>query len=254
MIGRKTRIVDPRGGTYLAHFRVVPLDELKVSPDFRRQDLSGDELAAQLYDHASHYDPALTVNRQVGPNVGPPVVGPDLEVEAGNGRVDTLHVLRGMDDYGRYSGYLAARAVDFGLDRDAVEAGDWPVLVRERRDGPIGRAERTRFARWANVSPEGFQQFLGRTRRDASTWTPFLSKAVLRGAEDLNAALEDPSNRRAFEETVRTAGLVDLAGMLTMDEQGRPAFTESARKRLTVAALAGVLDDATLLYELAEDI
>lgn len=79
---------------------------------------------------------------------GAPIVGPDLQVESGNGRTMGIRraYSRKLPNVAGYKADLVANAGRFGLDSEAIAAMEAPVLVRIRRS----EVDRVAFAEDAN--------------------------------------------------------------------------------------------------------
>lgn len=79
---------------------------------------------------------------------GAPIVGPDMVVESGNGRVIALQ--KGYrtkhDSISKYRQWLSDNAEKFGLDKEGIEKAKNPVLVRVRQT----EVDRVKFAQEAN--------------------------------------------------------------------------------------------------------
>lgn len=107
-------------------------------------------LSTQVREIMGKLDPELLGENPVA-SLGAPIVGPDMLVESGNGRVIAL---KGLYDQNHpnaqvYRQWLLQNAERFGLQPQAVQEAQKPVLVRIRQT-PVDRA---RFAEEANVPP-----------------------------------------------------------------------------------------------------
>jgi hypothetical protein len=153
---------------------------------------------------------------------GSPIVGSDMVVEAGNGRV--MGILRAAEDfpdkYAEYKRRLEERARDFGLRPRDVDKAKIPVLVRVR----VSDVDRVAFTQEANAAVTLAPSAIENARTDAEKITMgMLQELVIGENQSLEDALRSPQNRgfaRRFlatlPETVQ-ASLVDAKGELNRD-------------------------------------
>ena len=153
---------------------------------------------------------------------GAPIIGPDMAVEAGNGRVMAL--VRAAkdfpDSYASYVARLEERARDFGLRPKDVTSFAVPVLVRVR----VSDVDRVAFTQEANapagISPSAIEN----ARMDAKKITvQMLQELVIPENQSLEDALRTSQNRRFASHFLSTlpaniqASLVDAKGQLNRD-------------------------------------
>jgi hypothetical protein len=91
------------------------------------------------------------VSSHPGADSGPPSVSPDGTVINGNGRVMSLQLAAGRNDYAWMREAVLNQAETFGLDRAAVDAMEFPALVRVVDMNPTSKEARE-FARAGNVT------------------------------------------------------------------------------------------------------
>ena len=116
-------------------YDVVPLDSLKVNdPEVQPRNRSRFAGREQVLENARTFN----ANRYIAGNTeldrGLPIVGPDLKVESGNGRIQTLRELRDQapEKFTAFSAELQGRAREFGLRPEDFGGLRDPVVVRTR--------------------------------------------------------------------------------------------------------------------------
>ncbi len=147
--------------TYQFQYRVLNLDDviashtdtLQPNPDYLQ------ELQPRLRDRAASRVQVETMAKNLNPrallqdsgfiDTGPMIIGSDLVVEDGNGRV--LALRKAAQDfperYQLYKDILTKNAERYGFDDKDIKAIRNPVLVRER----LSKVDRVAFASEANV-------------------------------------------------------------------------------------------------------
>ncbi len=117
------------------------------------------ELQPRLRDRAASRTQIANIAKNLNPrallqdsgfiDTGPMIVGDDLVVESGNGRVLALRKASQdfPEQYAKYKNMLETMAAHFGINKDMLAKIDNPVLVRER----TSEVDRAKFAAEANV-------------------------------------------------------------------------------------------------------
>lgn len=151
------RIRTAKGTEVDVRYRVVDIDDLIAStkengapnPEYpqelqprQRERYSSDE---QIDKIARTLDPELLGANRLASD-GAPVIGSDMVVESGNGRILGLRRAYKIGNTEHYRNYLRDNAAMFGLSPDDVDTVAKPVLVRER----IGDTDRVKFTSEAN--------------------------------------------------------------------------------------------------------
>jgi len=160
---------------------------------------------------------------------GAPIVGPDLVVEAGNGRVMAL--LRAFEEhpesYRNYRDRLEERISDFGLRSTDVTEATTPILVRLR----LTEVDRTAFAEEANAMATIASSAIESARTDANKITIVMIQELrVNEDESIEDALRADKNlpfARSFLKTLPEevqASLVDANGRLNRDGVHRMAM------------------------------
>lgn len=150
-------------------------DDGTISPDYPQElqprDRTSAGSEAQVADIAKNWNlDRLSISSSVGD--GAPIIGPDGVVESGNGRV--MGGRRAYSQGGQasqaYRAALIARAGEFGLNAEQVEAVKNPVLVRVRTT----EVNRVAFVLSANVSTIAPKRELEQAKIDAKQIVPDL--------------------------------------------------------------------------------
>ncbi len=227
---------------YEFEFKLVSLDKLIISHDpftFTPNPEYPKELQPRLRGRAATKLQVEKIAANLEPDAvitdfhvidrGTPIVGPDLVVEAGNGRV--MGIIRAAADYpDKYSDYkqsLSDRARDYGLSAKDVDSMENPVLVRLR----ITDVDRTTFAQEANQAATIAPSAIENARTDAAKITMgMLQELVVGENESLEDALRAPKNQSFAKRFLGTlpenvqAALIDAHGYLNRDGVHRMAM------------------------------
>lgn len=261
----ESRVVTARGTEVAVEELVVDADALLTSDrsgypaGLQPRDRSRVASDVQIATIAGDLDPARLTDSRLASD-GAPIVGPDMAVESGNGRVAALR--RAYDIEATAERENAARPLVDQAPEDAPGPGDsarryramlerrgydvselqQPVLIR-RRVTELDDADRQRFAREANERDTAAFSPTERARVDA--------RAMDDGILDLwrGGTPTDPANRafvRAFERDVVAAG--DSGAQ--RDAGGELSTAGAAR--VNAAILAKAYDDPDLLAQILE--
>lgn len=153
---------------------------------------------------------------------GAPIVGPDMVVESGNGRV--MAMIRAAadfpDSYRRYRIHLEEVAPAFGQSAEDVRLMATPVLVRER----VSDVVRVDFVEEANATSSISRSTVEIARTDADNITvDMLDQLQVLDGESIEDALRARRNRAFMTRFLATlpageqAGLVDADGVVSQD-------------------------------------
>ena len=151
------RIRTAKGTEVDVRYRIVDADELiastketgapnpnypqELQPRQRNREASHE----QIDRIARTLDPELLGANRIASD-GAPVIGPDMVVESGNGRVLALRRAYKIGNTENYKSWLRENAEMFGLTPEDVDSVNKPVLVRER----ISDVDRVKFTSEAN--------------------------------------------------------------------------------------------------------
>jgi hypothetical protein len=226
---------------YDFEFRIVPLDKLVISHDpftFEPNPKYPQELQPRLRERAATKIQVEKIAANLEPDAlltdfhtldrGAPIIGDDMVVEAGNGRV--MGVIRAAQDYPeKYQQYmerLKERIRDFGMRTKDLDI-ERPILVRLR----ISDVNRVAFTQEANSAATLAPSAIENARTDAQKITlGMLQELVVGENQSLEDALRSPRNQpfaksflQALPENVQ-ASLVDAKGYLNRDGVHRMAM------------------------------
>lgn len=257
---------------YEFRHRIVDLDELKTSHKWRGNELVKAEgypaaLQKRLRERGASQMQVQEIAQRLQPDMllrdtrsidrGSPIVGSDLAVESGNGRVLALHRARDFveENYARYVEELRARLPEFGLTEADLEGVRYPVLVRER----LSEVDRVSFAAEANRPVTMMMSALENALADAELIEPNrLANLQMGETTGIEEALRAQQNRPFVQSFLNRlpkteqAALVDKTG--TLNAQGiervkwamfRKVYGGDAGARLSQAFLESA--DPTML-------
>ena len=174
---------------------------------------------------------------------GAPLVGDDLVVESGNGRVMALQGAD-PDRQAAYRQWVEANAGRFGVDGQAVKGMRSPVLVRVRR-GELDMTERARLGREGNRSTALGMSPTEKAKADAALVTDDMM-AAWAPSED-----GDPlatSNQPFIRQFLSGLGANEAA---ELSSNGR--LTKQAADRLQAAVFAKAYGDPRLINLFASE-
>jgi hypothetical protein len=168
--------MDP-SSRYDLQYEVVELDDVIASntlggginplypEELQPRDRTRAASQAQIQSIVSNFVPGAFVDEFMTIDRGAPIIGGDMAVESGNGRVLALLTLREVapSKYDEYRTAVLARARELGIDTEAVQGMSNPVLVRRR----ISDVDRVAFAREANQETILGQSAVEVARQDA---------------------------------------------------------------------------------------
>ena len=236
LVSDLTFAMGPNGVTkYDFQFRAVELEDLVVSHDpftFEPNPKYPSDLQPRLRERAAtklqvqkiaqnlDADALLTDFRVL--DRGAPIVGADLVVESGNGRVMALRLAAAefADVFAEYRDQLTERSDQFGIAPETLPNMKAPVLVRVR----VTDVDRREFTQEANtpatLSPSAIEQ----ARTDAEKITLGMIRTLIVGeTQGIEDALRSRTNRdfvQAFLAKLpdqEQARLVDAQGVLNQD-------------------------------------
>lgn len=242
---------------YQFRYRVVGLDDvipshndnLMPNPDYltELQPRIRDRAASrtQIENIAKNLNPRALIQDSGFIDTGPMIVGSDLIVESGNGRVLALRKASQdfPEQYGKYKTMLEAMSERLGIDKEELEKIDNPVLVRER----ISEVDRVKFAAEANVGTVMAMSPYEQALQDAGRLSPTVVSTLAVGEEQtIDQALRMRANDHIIKHFVgnipstERASIADEKG--TINQQGidrlklaifAKTYTGDAGKRLT---------------------
>lgn len=190
----------------------------------------------QVNDIANNLNPAL-LGRSALISDGAPMIGSDMVVESGNGRVMALQRAydRNLPGAEKYRAWLGEQGF-------STEGMNNPVLVR-RRTSELSPEERAVVAREANERSTASMSATEQAASDARVM-PDSMLDLYRGGDIGSAANSDFVRR--FVKDVAAGG--DAGGMMTKDRE----LSKMGRERIEAAVLAKAYGDEGLLGALLE--
>jgi hypothetical protein len=153
---------------------------------------------------------------------GAPIIGPDMVVESGNGRVMAL-VLASRDAPAKYAEYREALkriAPVYSLDPDEADKMKIPILVRER----LTKVNRKDFAQDCNAPVALEQSAIEKARTDAEKMTVAMLQSIrVDEGQSVEDAIRSPDNKQFVVSFLNKlpqneqAKLIDAQGLLNSD-------------------------------------
>lgn len=245
---RPQRVFTSDGKAVDVQYQVVPADSLVTSnrPDLSANPAFPAELQPRDRTRATSADQINAIAARLEPErlgpsadaaTGAPIIGPDGVVESGNGRV--LALLRAYDAGGPQADSYRAFLTRQGFDVTGI---DNPVLVA-RRITPLSGDERAAFATAANRAVAMRMSAPEQAQADARLLDEATLAKLVEG-KGLDTADNRPFVRAFFNQLPKEerGGLVDRAGTLSQEGQGR----------VQAALLARAYGDGALLARLLE--
>ena len=245
---------------YAFRFRVVDVHDLIASHDlftFEPNPSYPQELQPRLRDRAATRLQVDRIAQNLEPSSlltdfrvldrGAPIIGPDLVVESGNGRIMALE--KAAADFPErleaYSTMLGDVAPNFGIPASTIEDIEHPVLVRQR----LTEVDRKAFAEEANTPATIGASAIEQARSDANRITAAMLDGLHIGENhSIEDALRSPGNR-SFVTSFLT-GLPDTEQARLVDSDGR--INQDAVRRMTMAVFVAAFQSGAVGLSLAE--
>jgi hypothetical protein len=181
------------------------------------------EAQARVIQQAQNFDPRYVVNTNPDAVNGPPIVTPDGTVLGGNSRTMSTQRLyeRGQGD--AYREYLRKNASQFGLNPDAVDKMEKPILVREI-PAPSDVEAARRLGSELNKNMTGA---LGTSERAVSAGRSITPQSL----SAVSGMLDDMGSDTSIRDLLRERGR-DVLSLLIRDgaitERERPQFIDTS--------------------------
>lgn len=254
--GGQTSFTTEAGARVDARYALVNADDLVTSHDSglrpnpaypqelqpRERERAASEM--QVSGIVQRLDPARLGLSADAAN-GAPIIGADGLVESGNARSIALKRVYRVpgEKADAYKAWLRENAAQFGLDPEAVDTFDKPVLVRVRQT-PVDRAE---FARQANASTVAAMSPSEQARSDANR-IDTMEDLQPDEQGDFSGPASMPFVRRFMAKLPATeqAGMIDASGRLSTAGYARVRNAVLARaygNSPVLARLTESLDD-----------
>lgn len=227
---RIDEVTTPAGTRVQVRYRVVDLSELRAaSGDLQPRDRTRAASDEQIAEMAARLDPARLMPSAEADR-GAPIVGPDMMVESGNGRIAALN-RAATENPQAYAAYVEA----IRAEMDIPEGVTRPVLIAERTSELTPEGRRA-FVRESNTSGIARMAPSEQARLDAD-FLDYRSFEGYRTGRGLNAPENAPFVRRMLSAMPQA----ERAALLTAD--GRLNIDGVRRLRQTLFARAFGADD-----------
>lgn len=233
-------MVTPAGTRVQVRYRVVDLADLKAaSGDLQPRDRTRAASDEQIAEIAARLDPERLMP-SVETDRGAPLVGPDMMVESGNGRVAALN--RAVTENPQaYAAYVERVRSQF----DVPEGVQRPVLIAERV-GDVTPEQRIAIVRESNTSSIGRMAPSEQAKLEAG----YLDARAF-GAYHSGKGLNTPENTGFVRRMLSLMPQTERAAMLT--DEGRLNIDGIRRVRQALFARAFEADDLLKLVAETEN-
>ncbi len=188
---------------------------------------------AQIDNIAKNLNPRALLQDSGFIDTGPMIIGDDLIVESGNGRVLALRKASQdfPEQYAKYKSMLGAMADRFGIDKTELEKIQKPVLLRER----TSLVDRVKFAAEANVGAAMSMSPYEQALQDSGRLSPNIIGTLEVGEEQtIDQALRRRTNDHIIKHFVSNIPATERASIA--DERG--AINQQGIERLKLAIFA----------------
>lgn len=267
--GKETNVLTSSNAKIPAKYKVVDLNDLTPShsgltrvpnPEYGMENdrhyESDDKEFGKVVANSQAYEPARTLNTNPDAVNGPPVVMPDGRVLGGNSRVMTLQRVYASGADGDYRAELKNQASSYGLDPNAIDQMQNPVLVREV-PAPQNRAQAQAVISGFNDSPaEALNQTaealsIGRKLKPETLNTiAGMIESSSRDAPSLADAFR--AQPKQFIDLLRKDGAIPDSAINRFFDNG--ALTDNGRLTLSRALMGRVVDDYETLRNTPEPV
>lgn len=234
--GAKTEAISGNGkDRYMFEHVITDVDKLIVSNNpftFEVNPLYPKELQPRLRDRKASRIQVEKIAAGLIPDAlitdfhsldrGSPIIGPDMVVEAGNGRVMALQlaVKNFPQSYKAYKDRLKERITDFGISIKDMEKIEHPVLVRLR----LTDVDRVAFSKSTNTSAVMVPSSIEVAKIDAEDITlEMIKNLTVLENESIEDALKSSRNQAFAMRFMKNlpeneqANIVDAKGILNRD-------------------------------------
>lgn len=255
------RVTTDAGRKIDVAYKAVELDDLIASHDDNSQPnpkypqqlqpRDRSRTAGQIDEILGKLDPER-LGRNPLASDGAPIVGDDMVVESGNGRVIVLRkAYRGGGERTRaksaqYRAWLRDNAESFGMDPRAIDSMREPVLVRVRKT-KLSDEDRVAFTREANEATTAKMSPTEQAKVDASSLDDDLMRIFAPGE---NGELDIGSNREFLSDFLSRLPQADRDSLRTSQGTVSKALVDRVRNAVVLRGY----NDHRLVERLAEDL
>jgi hypothetical protein len=220
-------------------------EDLRINPtfpaDLQPRDRGRDAMRLQVQQMAQKLNPER-LGESASVTGGAPIIGEDMVVESGNGRVIAIRKAYRGDRGKEYRQWLEKNAERFGLDAADISGMSSPVLVRVRKTD-VDRAD---FARRAN---QGDVASMGPAETAKSDAERIRDEDMTIFAPSEEGDITAASNRPFMGRFLERIGLNEAAGFVTRD--GR--YTKQLVDRVKAAIFHRAYENDDLVTLMAEE-
>jgi hypothetical protein len=251
--GRENTVKTAKGTKIGTKFMVIEADQLITSHDasgkenplfpqeLQPRDRSREASQTWVQKVAANLDPD-SLGRTGRADSGAPIIGSDRVVESGNGRSMAIKLAYERGTAEEYRQFIIDDAEYFGLDPDAIEAMNQPVLVRVRTTD----IDRRVFTVEANQDDKLTFSATERARSDAKRLDDNLIGLFAPGED---GDLLTSGNQRFIQGFLKSLGDTESAQYMTTD--GKP--TKALVDRIKAAVFSKAYNDDRLLEMMADE-
>lgn len=253
--GNTTTAKTERGTSVEAKYAVVPIGDLIASHniDLSKNEAYPEEIQPRQRERAASEEQINRIAANLEPEFlgespkaseGAPIVGPDMVVESGNGRIIALMRVykRLQKNAEKYKTWLVDNAEKFGLDKEAIGEIKNPVLVRIRQT----EVDRAAFAREANEQSVASMSATEQAKADAEKLTGDILNYFVPSETGEIHRLANADFIRNFMEKV--VGPSERGRYVTADGE----LSQEGITRIKNAIFAKAYGDVTAIAKLAE--
>jgi hypothetical protein len=234
---------------YDVQFRIVEAADLITShdPNFKQNSLYPQELQARFRDRAANQQQILRIISEFNPDeilvdtrltdAGTPIIGPDMVVESGNGRVIALKTMaeKYPDQWQMYLDGMNKYLADYGFAPDALEGMQYPVLVRER----LSDVDRVSFALDANADRTGGFSSMEQAFIDTGKWSnEMLANFKVGEGQEVFDAIQSPTNADIVNRFLQNVPQNELSEFIDANDN----LSRQGLERIKNSLLAKVFD------------
>ena len=253
--GNLSEVTTERGTKVSTRFAIVDGDDLisshdtnlRVNEDYPQElqprDRTRKSSDEQINKIIAHIKPEF-LGESPKASDGAPIVGKDMVVESGNGRVIAL--LRGYEHNRKgittYNEWLNDNAETFGLSQEDIDSVERPILVRVRQS----QIDRVQFTREANEQTVASMDATGQAKVDAEKLTGHLLD-IFSPTED--GEIINPSNQQFISEFMgKAVGAADRGKYIAKNG----SISQDGVRRIKNAVFAKAYGDSQAIEKLAE--
>jgi|GEM_PF-2784483 len=254
-VGKTAEVVTSQGTKADTQYQVYDIKDLiashdsglLVNPDYLKELQPRDRKRAEtellVGRIASAPDPEQLAENRMASD-GAPIVGSDMMVEAGNGRVIGMKRAYERGTAQAYKQWLVDNADRFGLDPKAIAAVEQPLMVRMRTT----EVDRPKFARESNMASVTAMSPAERAKSDAQA---LMDNKLLDFFHTDDDNRIDTKDNKSFVRAFlgRVVGKAELNSLL----DSRGDISKAGLDRIRAAVLSAAYGETGVIEKLLED-